>query len=117
MAETGKVVENLVSRLRMIPDGEVAATARRAGVAYRQLMKLRAGQNADIRISTLEKLAQGIGTSMADLLGDDPAAAQRQPRISSDWARRVERLAYEASSLAAAAEKLAVVVRSSLQKQ
>ncbi len=110
MAELGGAVDRLVERLKAIPDGEVAATARRAEIGYRQLMKLRAGKNADIRLSTLEKLARGMRTTMADLLGENPQAPRQVDRaITAREARSLERVRRAAATLAEAAEDLAAV--------
>lgn len=52
-----------------IPDGDVSETARRADLALTQILRLRRGENLDIKISTLARLAQAMGRSTDELLG------------------------------------------------
>jgi transcriptional regulator with XRE-family HTH domain len=59
-----------VARLKAIPDGQIAETARRAGMKDTQLMRLRRGENTDIKLSTLERLARGLQTPVSQLLTD-----------------------------------------------
>jgi hypothetical protein len=73
----------LLERLKAIPDGEVTSTAKRAGLPLRHLMRLRAGQSLDVRMSTLEKLAKGLGEPLGSLVTEAPpimiAFSEREP--------------------------------------
>jgi len=99
----------LLARLKAIPEGEVAATARRAGLAHRHLSRLRAGGNLDVQLSTLEKLAQGLGTSIGAMLGEgepgEPVSPEpRRPEIKvlRRLLRRLGDVAEDARFVAAA---------------
>lgn len=69
----------LVARLRAIPDGQVTATAKRAGVPLTQLLRLRRGENTDVRLSTLERLARGLGELPGLVLSGRDLPAETQP--------------------------------------
>lgn len=58
----------LVERLRAIPDGQITKTAARAGLPLRHLVRLRKGENVDVRLSTLERVAKGLECSAAELI-------------------------------------------------
>lgn len=58
----------LVARLQEIAEGEVAATARRAGISRRQLVRIRGG-DANVTLETLERLAAALGEHPLELLG------------------------------------------------
>src|SRR5262245_63800805 len=63
--------DHLIARLRAIPDGFVADTARKAKLTYRQLLRLRKGERIEgIRLSTLERLATALGVTVGTLLGE-----------------------------------------------
>lgn len=82
-----------------IPDGEVSETARAAGLALTQLLRLRRGENLDIKISTLARLAQAMGKTADELLGlQEPpqnaaaeAALKKMAQMVADRRKRLER--------------------------
>lgn len=111
--------DRLIERLRAIPEGQVAETARRAGITYRQLLRLRSGTGImGVRLSTLEKLAEALDEPVGVLLGETgaPPPRERAQRRGPDdrqiqqMVRRFQRVADEA---AAAAD----VLRGSIQQQ
>lgn len=87
----------LVERLKEIPDGEISATARRSGLALQQLLKLRRGENTDIRLSTLVKIARGLGVTPASLISDPrplpkrPISAPINPRMVRGLIKKTRR--------------------------
>lgn len=70
----------LVARLQKIPEGEVAATARRAGISRRQLVRIRAG-DANVTLQTLERLAGALGEHPLELLGGAAVPRRRAAPI------------------------------------
>lgn len=76
--------ERLVRRLREIPDGEVSATARRAKLPLRHLLRLREGKSPDVRLSTLEKLAEGLREPLGWVIDDGVQPASSQPERPLD---------------------------------
>jgi DNA-binding Xre family transcriptional regulator len=76
MTETRKktaLERALVARLKAIPKGEIAAAAQAAGLDLGQIMRLRRGEHTDIRISTLDRLATGLGESVHNMLASADA--------------------------------------------
>lgn len=90
-------VAALIDRLAALPDGDVAPVARRAGMAERALRRLRRGENADVRLSTLERLSLALGESASELLGEERRPPQRPGAAdpSYDLALRVQRQVLE----------------------
>jgi transcriptional regulator with XRE-family HTH domain len=79
--ELGALQALLVARLRAIPEGRISETARRANVSLRQILRLREGKNADVRLSMLERLARGLEESPSVILGGrDATKGERQAR-------------------------------------
>ena len=76
---TGTATERLLERLRRIPAGEIAATARRAEMDPRHLQRLRSGESLQVWLSTLERLAQGLGESIGAMLGEGPSELRIRP--------------------------------------
>lgn len=112
--------ELLLDRLRAIPEGAVAQTARAAGMPVRHIVRLRQGKSLDIRLSTLERIAAGVGITPAELLTDPalggltaaeiraiaaprPQAPKPRPRIPRTKVRalqkRIDELFAEISNL------------------
>lgn len=60
LSETPNITptEALFAAVRAIPEGQVTATARRAGIKDTQLSRLRQGKKLNIQIETLAKLAR-----------------------------------------------------------
>lgn len=62
------------ARLRRILDARgctIAEAARLAGMSRQQVHKLVSGDNPDPRISTVQKLVESIGATMAELFAED----------------------------------------------
>lgn len=91
---TNRLQRALVVRLRAIPAGKLAATARRIVRAQggkdtdadfeqrteaekRQIQRLRAGDNTDVKLSTLADIARALGESPLEILA--PAARRPAP--------------------------------------
>lgn len=68
-----RVVLALIERLRQIPEGTIASTARRAKMEPTALSRLRRGENADIRLSTLGRISEALGEPIGQMLGESPA--------------------------------------------
>lgn len=79
----------LVTHLQRIPEGDISETARRAGISVRQLLRIRAGE-ADIRLSTLQRLADAMGVHGCVLLGGTMArtSSSSRPRRPAPIGRR-----------------------------
>jgi transcriptional regulator with XRE-family HTH domain len=100
-----RAVDALLARVTAIPEGDVAATARRAGIPHRHLTRLRQGISPDVRLSTLEKLSQGLGEPISALIGEKewkppPEKPSVDPRV-------VRRLLTRLAAVADAARKVA----------
>lgn len=95
--------EIVVSRLRAIPDGEITATATRAGIGLHQLLRYRRGENADIRLSTLEKLCRALGEPPSKVLEAAKVNARAKATVDPRVVRSVVK---QLLVVAAAAEKL-----------
>src|SRR5262245_720769 len=76
--------EALHQRLASIPAGSISRTARDARMPLRVLNRLRAGEHLDIRLSTLERLAEAFGTTPDGLLGVKPDDASRRAQHRAD---------------------------------
>lgn len=74
----GALQAALVAQLQRIPEGDISETARRAGISVRQLQRIRAGA-ADIRLSTLQRLAEALGVHGAALIGGTPPRRRPAP--------------------------------------
>lgn len=86
----------LVARLKAIPDGKISETARRAGMAPEALLRIRRGESTDVKLSTLERIAHGLGESPIVLLGGAdrgpaPTAPPQAAAIDPKVVRRVIR--------------------------
>ena len=68
---TQKPSERLREIVNAIPDGEVSATARRAGMSQRYLQKMRA-EPVNVGIDTLASICAGLGRGADDLMGLKP---------------------------------------------
>lgn len=103
-----RAVRRLLQRLRDIPEGEIAKTARGAGMAPRQLRSLRSGKSADVKISTLERLAAGLREPLGWILdaGPRPAPAVSEEPPAVD-VRAVRRLLRRLDAVAEAARQVA----------
>lgn len=93
-----RAVDALLARVKAIPEGDVAATARRAGMPHRHLTRLRQGLSPDVRLSTLEKLAHGLGEPISALIGEKdwkPPAPKPSidPRVVRQLLRRLAAVA------------------------
>lgn len=107
---------SLHAAVAAIPDGEVSETARAAGLALTQLLRLRRGENLDIKISTLVRLAQAMGKSADELLGlESPppnagaeAALRRVDQMMEDRRKQLEK---EQAEVARQLERLAALKR------
>jgi transcriptional regulator with XRE-family HTH domain len=105
-------VERLVARLQAIPEGEIAATARRAGMNPRHLRRLREGKNADVQLSTLERLAVGLREPLGWVIDEGatppPTPTPQPKKLDGRPLRRllrdVEKLALDARAVAALVE-------------
>lgn len=75
--------ELLLERLKAIPEGAVAHTARAAGLPVRHIVRLRQGKSLDVRLSTLERLAAGLGVTAAELLTDPSVGGLTAAEIRS----------------------------------
>jgi transcriptional regulator with XRE-family HTH domain len=101
----------LVARLKAIPDGQVSQTARAAGLQLRQLMRLRAGENVNVTLGTLERIARGLGKSPSELLKslEESAGAtyeQTPAGVLVVDQRKLERLRNGLSGIAAQTRKV-----------
>jgi len=91
--------EALRAALLSIPDGQVTETANAAGLALSQLLRMRRGENLDIKISTLTRLAQAMGRTTDELLGlREPspntvaeAALRKVAELMEERRKRLER--------------------------
>ena len=107
MSEAKTALDRLVTRLKEIPDGEISATARRAGLPARHVRRLRGGKSPDVRLSTLEKLAIGLREPLGWVIDDGPAPttpAAPKPldaRPIRRLLRAVEKLGADALAVAA----------------
>lgn len=77
----------------------------------RQLMRLRAGENVDVRLTTFVRLAQGLGETPDDLLryllGEGAGAVREAPRPTYGIdERRLLRLKRVAAGVSAEAKKV-----------
>lgn len=72
----------LVQRLREIPDGQITSAAKRGGLELTQILRLRRGENTDVRLSTLERLAKGLGVTAASLIAHESLKVEPPPQQS-----------------------------------
>lgn len=86
--------EALYAAVRAVPEGQVTATAKRAGIKDTQFSRLRQGKNLNIGITTLAKLARAMGKSADELIGltkPDPGAITGSVHVSGDAAAKVRK--------------------------
>ena len=106
----GWLQANLVKRLRSIPDGQVSETARRADMPLTQLLRLRRGESPDVKLSTLSRLARGLGIPPTELLADLEAGETYEhvdrPGLPPKTARAVRALVKKTRELADVAERV-----------
>jgi DNA-binding Xre family transcriptional regulator len=75
------VTSALHKRLRAIPDGQVRATAREAGISLSQMARLRSGEGLNITLKTLTGLADALGETPHSLLGLPDLLILKDPRV------------------------------------
>lgn len=87
--------EALLRAVRDIPEGQVTATAARAGIKVTQLSRLRRGEQLNIQIETLAKLAYGMRKSADELIGlaqpDPREAIEAVVRVSADAEKKLRK--------------------------
>jgi transcriptional regulator with XRE-family HTH domain len=109
---TNVSAEGLRQRLRKIEN--VAAIARRAKMDPTQIHRLRslvdehgnACDPQDVRLSTLERIADALGEPLDALVGRVPSPPEPQPQRSAKERALLKKAKRHASDLAAALQKL-----------
>ena len=71
--ENGSASAALFAALKAIPEGQVGATSRKAGIAHSAMARLRRGESLNIQIETLKRLALAMGKSADELIGLVPS--------------------------------------------
>jgi hypothetical protein len=109
MSEAKTALSRLIQRLKAIPEGEISATARRAGLPGRHLRRLREGRSPDVRLSTLVKLAAGLREPLGWVIDDGVPPAPTMPEKKLDL-RVVRKLLRDVEKLSADAKTVAVLL-------
>jgi transcriptional regulator with XRE-family HTH domain len=63
------------------------AVARRATIGLKAYGDLERGRTSDPHYSTLEDVARALGTTVAELVSEEPVAPLAEERASQEWAR------------------------------
>ena len=93
-SETAKRLMVRVRQLREKRGLTQEAFAEQAGLTYKHYQAVEAGRKIDMRISTLEKLAKGLGLEPWELLlpeKSSPAAAEAQAKYDRSRSRRPQK--------------------------
>ncbi len=82
------IAKRLLARIRQLREAKgltQEAFAEKAGLAYKYYQHVEAGRRRDIRISTLIKMADGLGLKLSELVDFDhmPMALAKDPAKSS----------------------------------
>jgi len=85
--------KRLLARIRALREAHgltQEAFAERAGLTYKHYQQVEAGRKFDIRLSTLIKMAEGLGLTLSELVDFDamPAAAESAAKYSSKPAKK-----------------------------
>lgn len=91
---TNDTAKRLLMRIRTLREAHgftQESFAERAGLTYKHYQQVEAGRKPDIRLSTLIKMAEGLGLTLSELVDLDaalPIAAESQQKYGSKSRRR-----------------------------
>lgn len=88
-----------IRALRTKNDVTLPALAQRAGISKGLLSKIETDETSNPSISTLFKIAEGLETTVADILGTERVAVKRQPSDDgAEWRKKLA-LAFKGKEL------------------
>ena len=80
--------KRLLARIRQLREAKgltQESFAERAGLTYKHYQQVEAGRKSDVRLSTLIKMAEGLGLKLSELVDFDlppPAVAEEQAKYA-----------------------------------